>query len=181
MLLKFDMKIFTCVLLLATMATVVSGSAMMESFERYRNEKANKNRLPSSAKGVICEKSGRKPKDTCCYNKHGVRCSRDFQRETGTCPGAVCPRRRVDWCDKNYEGTYDYDGDDRYIEKKRLKSGARCDYERNDDGDDNYMVFERCITNGDVQESLCAQPCGCVLDGQPKRESSGTMKTQMIR
>lgn len=37
-----------------------------------------------------------------------------------------------------------------------------------------------CKNNGDIQQSLCAQPCGCVLDGQPKRESSGTMKTQNI-
>ena len=69
---------------------MVSGSTMMQSFKRYRDKKANQHRLPSSARGVICEKSGREPTNTCCYNKHGVRCSSDFQRETTTCPGAGC-------------------------------------------------------------------------------------------
>ena len=134
----------------------------MQSFKAYRDEKANQHVLPDSAKGVICEKSGSAPKSYCCYNRHGVRCSPDFQAEWDTCPGAGCQV-------ETKLGECPYPLPDHAVE---------C--ENHYDDDEWYRMLHSCKTNGDMQESLCPQPCGCVLEGQPKRESSSAMKTQII-
>ena len=44
----------------------------------------------------------------------------------------------------------------------------------------SHEVIGPCKTNGDVQKRVCPQPCGCVLDGQPKRESKSIVKTETI-
>jgi len=155
----------------------------MTAFKNFRDKKANQHKLPNSLKGLVCRTSGRDPKSYCCHNGHGVRCSSDFQRETDTCPGAGCPTREVGWCDKNYEARKEsWSRGTRIVDKKRLKDGARCNVRtssryRNVLG---YEVIGPCVNNGDIQESLCAQPCGCILDGQPKRESRSVMRTKKI-
>ena len=159
---------------------MASAESMMTAFKKFRDKKANQHKLPDSVKGVVCETSGTMPKSYCCHNGHGVRCSPDFQRETDTCPGAGCPVRRVQWCDNNYEG--EIDADDEIENKRPLKDGARCRIEYDDDDGQPYRheVIGPCRNNGDVQKSMCPQPCGCVLDGQPKRESTSIMKTKKI-
>ena len=156
-------------LVVAIVATCASAESMMDAFKKFRDKKANQHRLPDSVKGVICKQTGRQPKSYCCYNGHGVRCSPDFQREGGlgarkggTCPGAGCQVETVSTC-RGFRGRGES------CRCRRLKDGKVC------------TRIHSCKNNGDIQKSMCPQPCGCVLDGQPKRESSGTMKTQKIR
>jgi hypothetical protein len=148
--------------LLVAMVTTASAESIMDAFKKFRDEKANQHQLPDSVKGVVCERSGTRPKSLCCYNKHGVRCSPDFQSERKTCPGAGCRSERVRSC------------------PRRSQPGERCGCIRGK----NTLYCTRthsCKNNGDIQQSMCPQPCGCVLDGQPKRESAGMMKTHKIQ
>ncbi len=174
------MKLFA-LCCLASFFAVASAESMVTAFSNFRDKKANQHQLPDDVRGVVCETSGSDPKSYCCNNKNGVRCSPDFQGETDTCPGAGCPRRRVAWCDDNYEGEKDDDGD--FDRKEPLEDGARC-YKvmsaRYRWKVLSHEVIGPCKTNGDVQKRVCPQPCGCVLDGQPKRESKSIVKTETI-
>ena len=174
------MKLLVLCCCLGLLAATASAESMMQAFRKFQNKKANQHRIPDNVKGVVCERSGRAPKSYCCSNKHGVRCSPDFQAETDTCPGAGCPKRRVQWCDNNYEG--EVHDDDGIENKKPLRPGARCRTEIDEDDGYPYLyeVIGPCKTNGEIQQSLCPQPCGCVLDGHPKRESASVWKTQKI-
>lgn len=59
------------------------------------------------------------------------------------------------------------------------KHGARCDpgYLRETQ---SCSATGRCTTNGDIAKTSCPQPCGCTLEGQPKRESDGKMRLETI-
>lgn len=42
------------------------------------------------------------------------------------------------------------------------------------------VVTQKCKAKGEIAREKCPQPCGCVLEGQPKRESDGMMRTQTL-
>ncbi len=130
----------------------------MDAFRNFKNKKSNNNILPDNLKGVVCERSGSQPKSTFCYNKHGVRCSPEFLNERHACKAPIpnCNRRGF-----------------------RLEPGQTCRRFRVKSG---WLsrTHGPCTTKGDVAKVQCPQPCGCVLEGQPKRESDGIMRTETI-
>jgi hypothetical protein len=141
-----------------TFALSVNAESMMEAFTKFKNTKSNNGGLPGHLKGVVCERSGSKPKSIFCYNKHGVRCSPEFLNEKHTCKPSVpnCARRGF-----------------------KLEPGQTCQKFRMKDSY-NSRTHGPCNTKGDIAKIQCPQPCGCVLEGEPKRESDGMMRTKTI-
>ena len=45
---------------------------------------------------------------------------------------------------------------------------------------ETHTLHGPCTTKGDEAEKQCPQPCGCILDGQPKRETRSMMRTIRI-
>lgn len=150
------------VCLLYFVAFALCGSAeaesMMQAFQNFKNKKNNNGQLPDSLKGVVCERSGSQPKSIFCFNKHGVRCSKDFLSETHQCKPSVSGCHRSNF---------------------KLEPGQTCHRFRVKSGWSS-RTHGPCNTKGDIAKALCPQPCGCVLEGKPKRESDGIMRTKTI-
>jgi hypothetical protein len=130
--------------------------SMMQAFQNFKNQKSNNGALPDHLRGVVCERSGNDAKSIYCYNKHGVRCSQDFLNEHDGCKPSISPCINI-----------------------KLEPGQTCHRYRAKFGSSS-RTHGPCWTKGEVAKTKCPQPCGCVLEGQPKRESDGTMRTETI-
>lgn len=138
---------------------VANGESMMQAFQKFRSQKNNNGNLPSNLKGLVCDRSGSNPKSIYCFNKHGVRCSKDFLQENER-----CAEERVSRCpDKN----------------QMNEKGQWCVTFRGKNWY-SYTLHGPCVKKGDIAEDLCARPCGCIMDGSPKRESRGVMQTKTL-
>ena len=100
---------------------------------------------------------------------NGVICRRDGKKPRSN----ICFNKHGARCSSDFLS-------ERIGDSERRRYGKHCKVHKKGKKRKKKKKKKKRCSKGEISDVLCPQPCGCVLDGSPRRESKGIMATKFI-